>query len=36
MDLPPATRLLPGHGPISTLAEEARTNEALRAMIGGA
>ena len=34
MKLPPDTRLLPGHGPETTLAEERQTNPYLQELIG--
>jgi glyoxylase-like metal-dependent hydrolase (beta-lactamase superfamily II) len=34
MQLPPETRLLPGHGDPSTLADEARTNPYVRGAVG--
>ncbi len=33
-ELPPNTKILPGHGPSTTLAEELRSNEALRRAVG--
>jgi hypothetical protein len=34
MQLPPDTRLLPGHGDIGTLADEMETNPYVRAAMG--